>query len=178
MIAIFIIGMVLMGGVQSQEDLLDAIPGIPGEDYPALSQTVETSFSCDEKIPGYYADLEGDCQQYHICGSDGNFGLIKYTFLCPNGTMFNQQYFICDWWFNIDCSTAEDFYYLNAEVAEAAATANDRRGRADLGLGSGSSTKGLSASGLSPLSGLSQSSRDPPNRRPVNVRRVARPSSS
>ena len=24
--------------------------------------------------------------------------------LCPNGTLYNQQYFICDWWFNVDCS--------------------------------------------------------------------------
>ena len=28
----------------------------------------------------------------------------RYSFLCPNGTLFNQQYFICDWWFNVDCS--------------------------------------------------------------------------
>ncbi|XP_023325904.1 uncharacterized protein LOC111699454 [Eurytemora carolleeae] len=65
-----------------------------------------------------------------IC-SDGQEGLLQYSFLCPNGTIFNQQYFICDWWFNVDCSTAEDFFYLNAEVAEAAALANERReGRA------------------------------------------------
>ena len=30
--------------------------------------------------------------------------MVKYDFLCPNGTLFNQQYFICDWWFNVDCS--------------------------------------------------------------------------
>ena len=27
--------------------------------------------------------------------------------MCPNGTIFNQAYFICDWWFNVDCSEAE-----------------------------------------------------------------------
>ena len=26
------------------------------------------------------------------------------TLLCPNGTLYNQQYFVCDWWFNVDCS--------------------------------------------------------------------------
>ena len=53
-------------------------------------------------------------------------------FLCPNGTLFHQQYFICDWWFNVDCSLAESFYGLNEEVAAAAAAANgDRSGRAD-----------------------------------------------
>ena len=35
---------------------------------------------------------------------DGNSGLITYGYLCPNGTLFNQQYFVCDWWFNVDCS--------------------------------------------------------------------------
>ena len=33
--------------------------------------------------------------------------MAKYSFLCPNGTIFNQGYFICDWWFNVDCSEAE-----------------------------------------------------------------------
>ena len=44
------------------------------------------------------------CQSYHVCASDGRDGLLEYSFLCPNGTIFNQQYFICDWWFNVDCS--------------------------------------------------------------------------
>ena len=44
-------------------------------------------------------------------------GLSKYSFLCPNGTVFNQEYFICDWWFNFDCSEAENFYSLNEDIA-------------------------------------------------------------
>jgi hypothetical protein len=43
---------------------------------------------------------------FHICTADGQGGLAKYSFLCPNGTIFNQNYFICDWWFNFDCSEA------------------------------------------------------------------------
>jgi hypothetical protein len=54
---------------------------------------------------------------FHICTADGAGGLAKYSFLCPNGTIFNQNYFICDWWFNFDCSTAEDLYSLNDEIA-------------------------------------------------------------
>ena len=41
---------------------------------------------------------------FHICTTDAEGGLSKYSFLCPNGTIFNQEYFICDWWFNVDCS--------------------------------------------------------------------------
>ena len=58
-------------------------------------------------ISGYYADPEAECQAFHICTSDAEGGLAKYSFLCPNGTIFNQEYFICDWWFNVDCSEAE-----------------------------------------------------------------------
>ena len=58
-------------------------------------------------ISGYYADPEAECQVFHICSDDGAGGLAKYSFLCPNGTIFNQNYFICDWWFNVDCSEAE-----------------------------------------------------------------------
>merc|ERR1711976_857951 len=46
------------------------IPGIPGEDYPIYSE-----------VP------EAECQVFHICTSDGQGGLAKYSFLCPNGTI-------------------------------------------------------------------------------------------
>ena len=39
-------------------------------------------------------------------------------------TIFNQQYFICDWWFNVDCSQAESLYGLNDEVAAEAASSS------------------------------------------------------
>lgn len=77
-------------------------------------------------IKGYYADPEAECQVFHICTSDGQGGLSTYSFLCPNGTIFNQNYFICDWWFNFDCSEAETLYSLNDEIAaERAALAGE-----------------------------------------------------
>merc|ERR1711892_1524228 len=103
------------GGPGSLEE---AIPGTPGEDYPIFSEVPETSFLCDGQADGgYYADPEAECQAFHICANDGSAGLTKYSFLCPNGTLFQQQYFVCDWWFNLDCSTAEELYSLNDEIA-------------------------------------------------------------
>jgi len=117
--------------VCGQEDPLAAlaqnIPGVPGEDYPIFVLPPETQFDCNEQIEGYYADTDADCQAFHICAPDGSSSLLKYSFLCPNGTLFNQQYFICDWWFNVDCSQAPTFYSLNADIAAAAAAANDNR---------------------------------------------------
>merc|ERR1711892_918181 len=103
-------------------DPLDAlaanIPGVPGEDYPIYAEVPESGFVCDGQVDGgYYSDPEAECQAFHICTADGGGGLAKYSFLCPNGTLFNQNYFICDWWFNFDCSTAEDLYSLNDEIA-------------------------------------------------------------
>jgi len=94
------------------------IPGIPGEDYPIYSEVPESGFVCDGQVDGgYYADPEAECQVFHICTSDGQGGLAKYSFLCPNGTIFNQNYFICDWWFNFDCAEAETLYSLNDDIA-------------------------------------------------------------
>ena len=123
-------------GVSSVEDLIDTIPGVPGDDYPIyatvssttllspcdstsslLPQVPDSSFTCPGRVDGgYYSDPEADCQAFHICAGDGTGGLTKYSFLCPNGTLFNQQYFVCDWWFNVDCSKVEDFYYLNEKL--------------------------------------------------------------
>ena len=36
--------------------------------------------------------------------------LFPVSFLCPNGTLFNQRLFVCDWWFNVDCEGSTDLY--------------------------------------------------------------------
>jgi len=95
-----------------------AVPGVPGEDYPIFAEVPESGFACDGQVDGgYYADPEAQCQVFHICTADGQGGLAKYSFLCPNGTVFNQNYFICDWWFNFDCAEAEGLYSLNDDIA-------------------------------------------------------------
>merc|ERR1712123_294739 len=95
-----------------------AVPGVPGEDYPIYAEVPVSGFACDGQVDGgYYADPEAECQVFHICTADGAGGLAKYSFLCPNGTLFNQNYFVCDWWFNFDCAEAEELYSLNDEIA-------------------------------------------------------------
>lgn len=91
--------------------------GVPGEDYPILASVPDTGFSCEEQqFPGYYADTapEAGCQVFHICQFDGR----QDAFLCPNGTLFNQQYFVCDWWFNVDCAASAQFRSLNADIGK------------------------------------------------------------
>jgi hypothetical protein len=99
--------------------LMKSVPGIPGEDYPIFATAPETEFSCEGQVNGgYYADPDAQCQAFHICSANAEGGLAKYTFLCPNGTIFNQEYFICDWWFNVDCDEAAALAESrNAEIA-------------------------------------------------------------
>jgi len=132
--------------VDPYEALSATIPGEPGEDYPIFAFPPDTSFICDGQIQGYYADPEADCQSFHICANLGDGGLTKYSLLCPNGTLFNQQYFICDWWFNVDCSLSESFYSLNEDIA-AEQAANNPEGVIGVG-GLGSDVAALPTSYL------------------------------
>ncbi|GAB1861917.1 hypothetical protein CAJAP_02996 [Camponotus japonicus] len=99
-----------------KEQDLSKIPGIPGVDYPIYHVVPPTSFSCAYVpiIPGMYANVETGCQAYHIC-HDGREGHQGASFLCTNGTLFNQHEFACDWWYNVNCATAPMLYRLNAD---------------------------------------------------------------
>ncbi|XP_063610196.1 endochitinase-like [Penaeus indicus] len=93
----------------------EAIPGEAGIDFPNYDEVPDTSFTCNaQEHPGLYADTEAQCQTFHICQEDGR----QDSFLCPNGTIFNQQYFVCDWWYNFSCDHAARFYSLNALIYE------------------------------------------------------------
>ncbi|XP_071551592.1 uncharacterized protein [Panulirus ornatus] len=82
-------------------------------DMPAMLEVPnDVQFSCADRLPGYYADVEYDCQVYHVCWIDHPMA----NFLCPNGTVFNQSIFACDWWFNVDCSLSPSLYPLNSDL--------------------------------------------------------------
>lgn len=81
------------------------IPGHPGKDYPILAHVPASDFRCQQA--GYFADEYSGCQVIHICQEDGR---KTESFLCPNGTIFNQLFLVCDWWFNVDCSKSRDYY--------------------------------------------------------------------
>ncbi|XP_067141103.1 uncharacterized protein [Centruroides vittatus] len=91
-------------------EIEDVIPGKAGEDYPLNIDFPKTEFRCSNyNYSGFFADPELGCQGYHICFPDGR----NASFLCVNGTVFNQRYFVCDWWFHFDCSVAPLLYPLN-----------------------------------------------------------------
>ncbi|XP_035223765.1 uncharacterized protein LOC118196418 [Stegodyphus dumicola] len=101
------------GGADSGWRLEDTIPGVPGQSYPNFDKIPETSFDCrDQQGPGYYGDVESHCQVFHICQAGGR----QNTFLCPVGTLFNQEMFVCDWWFNVNCAETSMHYGRNTNL--------------------------------------------------------------
>ncbi|XP_017010227.2 uncharacterized protein [Drosophila takahashii] len=97
-----------------QFDLRHTIPGEPGLDYPILSSPPKTSFVCKGRHEGYYADVESRCQAFRICAHTARTAQ-GFGFLCPNGTLFSQKNFVCDWYRNVNCDESERFYEMNEE---------------------------------------------------------------
>lgn len=99
-------------------DFRESIPGDPETDYPILDKIPVTSFTCVGKLDGFYADTETRCQVFHVCASIPDAEPIKSSFLCPNGTIFNQEVFVCQWWPDVDCATSSNFYNLNSNIGK------------------------------------------------------------
>jgi len=73
---------------------------------PSLSLQ-HTDFKCS--APGIYADQQTGCQVFHFCQDGGRMD----SFFCPNLTLFNQRFFVCDWSYNVDCNSAHLHFSLN-----------------------------------------------------------------
>lgn len=67
------------------------------EEFPKLT------FDCKSRPIGFYADIEHDCQIFHMCDEKGR----RIPHICANETSFNQEFRICDWKYNFDCSLSE-----------------------------------------------------------------------
>ncbi|XP_047470479.1 flocculation protein FLO11-like [Penaeus chinensis] len=106
--------------LNSDDPYVNSIPGRSGIDYPTFQTLPKTGFDCSSKQSGgYYADPEADCQVFHVC-----WGRRRASFLCPIGTIFNQQVLVCDWWYNVDCAASPEHEGVNAGIWEPRVTRN------------------------------------------------------
>ncbi|XP_066253349.1 mucin-4-like [Euwallacea similis] len=77
----------------------------------------DTNFTCHGKvIGGYYADIETNCQMFHVCTKGQADESMDIRFLCLNGTVFDQETRVCERIDEVDCSKSEQFYSLNLEL--------------------------------------------------------------
>uniref|UniRef100_A0A0P4W2L5 Chitin-binding type-2 domain-containing protein n=1 Tax=Scylla olivacea TaxID=85551 RepID=A0A0P4W2L5_SCYOL len=81
---------------------------------PLLGAIPDTPFRCLGHSAGYYADPDTGCQVYHMCDSLER----QYSYLCPNYTLFNQKFMVCDHWYMVNCSSSPTFYHLNSHIGE------------------------------------------------------------
>ncbi|XP_055911834.1 titin homolog [Eupeodes corollae] len=85
----------------------------------SIRADITDGFSCDNKTYGYYADVENECQIFHVClpvtYADGKENTFRWSFICPEETVFSQEYFTCmrseD--MSIDCEESFKYYELN-----------------------------------------------------------------
>ncbi|XP_022254643.1 actin cytoskeleton-regulatory complex protein pan-1-like isoform X2 [Limulus polyphemus] len=94
---------------------MTGVHGQPGVDYPDYKEVPKTSFSCkDQLYAGLYADVETQCQAYHVCYPQDRVA----NFLCARGTVFNQKILACDYWYNVECEESPNYYYLNGRTED------------------------------------------------------------
>ncbi|XP_055338103.1 interleukin enhancer-binding factor 3-like isoform X2 [Paramacrobiotus metropolitanus] len=120
---------------------------IPGTSYPTLAHIPQTSFSCSNvRQFGFYADPETRCQVFRRCEANN----YMFSYICPNGTLFNQITLICDWWYNVNCPNSAAWVdYSNPRIYR-----QDLRLFDDLyGAGSGMGGGSYSGSGAGSYSG-------------------------
>lgn len=63
---------------------------------------VTFTFDCTKRAIGFYADVEYNCQIFHMCDPAGR----RVPHMCANDTSFNQEYRVCDWDSNFECADA------------------------------------------------------------------------
>ncbi|CAG2067321.1 unnamed protein product, partial [Timema podura] len=92
-------------------------------------ETGPKSLDCKIRLKTVFS-VVSNAQVFYICGDSGR----GTPFLCPNGTVFNQQFLVCDWWYNFDCALAVGYYGVNAEVVSAMAAVDAVNGIANPGV--------------------------------------------
>ena len=61
---------------------------------------------------------------FRVCANTANDTGKGFAFLCPNGTLFNQEFFVCDWYMNVRCEDSENFYQRNELIGKQMSTAS------------------------------------------------------
>ncbi|XP_042206470.1 U-scoloptoxin(01)-Cw1a-like [Homarus americanus] len=79
--------------------------------------SITSGFGCSDLPYGYYADEANNCAIFHVCLPYINFGQIitrQFSFMCGEGTVFDQENLICDFPENaLPCSSALEYRRVN-----------------------------------------------------------------
>jgi len=87
---------------------------------------IRSTFSCDGKIYGYYADPDNACKIFHVCvpyelpeGINNIPPVQIFSFLCGNQTIFDQEKLTCNYEADsTPCDQATNFYSRNEDFGK------------------------------------------------------------
>jgi len=101
---------------------------------------IKDTFSCEGREYGYYADVDNECQIFHVClpidrlpypplkENEAAPPSVTYTFsfICPFYTIFSQDVLVCAWEREaIPCSSSAQLYsHVNGRFFEAQKTSD------------------------------------------------------
>nr|XP_022909813.1 uncharacterized protein LOC111420944 [Onthophagus taurus] len=97
----------------------------------SIRSDISDSFSCEGRDYGYYADVENDCQLFHVClpvtYANGRQQTFRWSFICPDETVFNQEMFTCTRSDEaLNCDDSPRFYSLNKSFGDVLNTDPDQ----------------------------------------------------
>ncbi|XP_052754309.1 uncharacterized protein LOC113509263 [Galleria mellonella] len=103
---------------QTQSDTLN----LPAN-ATSIRENITDTFSCENRTYGYYADVDNDCQIFHVClpsqAPSGRNVTYRWSFICPNETIFNQEVLVCTRPREaIPCEDAPMYYDINMEFGK------------------------------------------------------------
>ncbi|XP_028043050.1 uncharacterized protein LOC114252671 [Bombyx mandarina] len=89
----------------------------------SIRENITDTFSCENRTYGYYADIDNDCQVFHVClptqTPSGRAVTYRYSFICPSETVFNQEVLTCTRPRDaIECEDSVLYYDLNEEIGK------------------------------------------------------------
>ena len=106
-------------------DVTGAAYQLPDGHDTVLRSVLQTTFSCDSRRYGFYADVANQCQVFHVCVPILNqFGstieTAQYSFVCGNRTIFDQQSLHCAHEAEaFPCEQSETLYdFVNTRIGE------------------------------------------------------------
>ncbi|XP_064111837.1 U-scoloptoxin(01)-Cw1a-like isoform X2 [Macrobrachium nipponense] len=91
---------------------------LPGNATAVLRTPLQTGFLCDQRVYGYYADQDNNCQVFHVCYPYVDVDLLikfrMFSFICGPGLVFDQSKLVCDYpEASIPCEAASQYYDIN-----------------------------------------------------------------
>ncbi|CAH2056637.1 unnamed protein product, partial [Iphiclides podalirius] len=89
----------------------------------SIRENITDTFSCENRTYGYYADVDNECQIFHVClpsqAPTGRNMTYRWSFICPAETVFNQEVLTCTRPRDaIACEDSPMFYDVNMEFGK------------------------------------------------------------